>query len=155
MSPTANSGSGGLDYDRHAYRNMRFYHTGWPAFAARGQRPVPSAFPAPLEPVDDRPPFTVITRVDRVGADRLLVRGVSVDDGAVRCVRVNGRPVRPLAGDFSRWEVEIDLSDAPGGSGSGDHQSPRPWTMPATSSRSRIGSLVMGALARWSPPLRR
>ena len=40
---------------------------------------------------------------------------MSVDDGAVRAVRVNGRPARPLAADFSRWEVELDLHDSPSG----------------------------------------
>ncbi len=99
-------------YERHAYRNMTFYHTGWMAFAARGERPIAARFPSPLDPADDRPPFSVVTRVDRVGAGRLLVRGVSVDDGTVRSVRVNGRPARPLADDFSRWEAEVDLDRA-------------------------------------------
>ena len=35
---------------------------------------------------------------------------MSVDDGAVRAVRVNGRPARPLVGDYSRWEVEVEIS---------------------------------------------
>ena len=51
-------------YDRHAYRNVKFYHTGWPFFAEQGKRPGLSAFPAPLGPVDDRPPFSVVTRVE-------------------------------------------------------------------------------------------
>jgi hypothetical protein len=103
-------------YERHAYRNMTFYHTGWAAFAARGERPRAERFPTPLDPVDDRPPFSVMTRVDRLGPGRVLVRGTSVDDGAVSCVRVNGRPARPLVADYSRWEVEIDLDSAgPGG----------------------------------------
>jgi hypothetical protein len=102
-------------YERHAYRNMTFYHTGWPAFAARGERPLAERFPAPLDPVDDRPPFSVVTRVDRVSPGHLRVQGVSVDDGAVRCVRVNGRPARPLAADFSRWEADVDIDSATAG----------------------------------------
>jgi hypothetical protein len=113
-------------YERHAYRNMTFYHTGWPAFAARGgERPVANRFPGALDQVDDRPPFTVVTRVDRLGPGRLLVRGTSVDDRAVGCVRVNGRPARPLAADFSRWEAELDVEPARPG------RSPGPATIVA------------------------
>jgi hypothetical protein len=99
-------------YDRQAYRKVKTYQTGWAFFAEVGQRPDMKEFPAPLGPVDDQPPFTVITRVDASRGGRVLVRGVSVDDVAVRIVRVNGREARSLAADYSRWEVEID-SDLP------------------------------------------
>ena len=108
-SPTASSASGGRGYERHAYRNVNFYHTGWPSMPRAGRAAERRfVFPAPLDPVDDRPPFTVVTRVEPVGRGRLLVRGVSVDDGAVRSVRVNGRAARPLVADFSQWEAEVD-----------------------------------------------
>jgi hypothetical protein len=88
---------------------VKIYQTGWAFFAEVGLRPDMKKFPAPLAPIDDKPPFTVIQRIDARRSGRLLVRGVSVDDGAVRMVRVNGHPARPLADDYSRWEVEIDI----------------------------------------------
>ncbi|MGP0066172.1 MAG: G8 domain-containing protein [Isosphaeraceae bacterium] len=100
-------------YDRQSYRNLRIYQTGWAYFAEEGQRPDMKKYPAPLDPIDDRPPFSVITWVDSLGSDRLIVRGTSVDDGLIRIVRVNGRAARALAEDYSRWEVEIDV-DRPG-----------------------------------------
>jgi G8 domain len=96
-------------YERHAYREMKFHRTGWIYFAETGQRPGPKDYPGPLEPIDDRPPFTVITQVGRFDGGKVRVRGVSVDDGSVRSVRVNGHPARPLVSDYSRWEVTIDL----------------------------------------------
>ena len=96
-------------YDRQAYRRLKIYQTGWAFFAEEGERPNMKKFPAPLAPIDDQPPFTVMTRIDASRAGRLLVRGVSVDDGAVRIVRVNGHPARSLADDYSRWEVEMAL----------------------------------------------
>ncbi|MHB1561157.1 MAG: G8 domain-containing protein [Isosphaeraceae bacterium] len=107
-------------YERHAYRNVKFFHTGWAYFAERGQRPVSgrTPFPTPLEPVDDRPPVTVVTRVRRAGDSSYRVEGVSVDDGRVRAVRVNGVPARALAADFSRWEADVPANTCrPGGAG--------------------------------------
>jgi hypothetical protein len=102
-------------YERHAYRNLKVFQTAWAFFAETGTRPDPNRFPAPLDPVDDRPPFTVMTRVSRTPGGGLLVQGSTVDDGSVRAVLVNGRKARPLAADYSRWEAAIDLA----GSGTG------------------------------------
>jgi hypothetical protein len=101
--------------ERHAYRNMNFYHTGWRAYLVRGELPSEGSYPGPLDPVDDRPPFTVVTRVEHAGAGRLLVRGTSIDDGAVRSVRLNGRAARPVIADYSQWEAEVEAG--PDGSG--------------------------------------
>lgn len=100
-------------YERHAYREMKFHRTGWIYFAETGDRPDPRSFPGPLEPTDDRPPFTVITQVDRIDGGKVRVRGVTVDDRTVRAVRVNGYPVRAMVGDYSRWEVAIDVDRLP------------------------------------------
>jgi hypothetical protein len=96
-------------YDRQAYRALKIYQTGWAFYAEEGSRPNMKKFPAPLAPIDDQAPFTVITRIGAPRAGRLLVQGVSVDNGAIRMVRVNGHPARPMADDYSRWEVELAL----------------------------------------------
>ena len=81
-------------YERHAYRNLNVYQTTWAFYAETGTRPDPSAFPAPLDPIDDRPPVTVMTCVGPLRDGRLVVRGVTADDGTIRAVRVNGQAAR-------------------------------------------------------------
>jgi len=66
-----------------------------------------------LKPVDDLPPSTMITRIlPDFSSGRLIVRGVSVDDGEIRVVSVNGRAARPLRPNFAEWEVEVDVASA-------------------------------------------
>jgi len=55
----------------------------------RTQRVSPVPFPTLLEPVDDLPPATMITDCRREGA-KLVVRGVSTDNGTIASVTVNG-----------------------------------------------------------------
>jgi hypothetical protein len=70
-----------------------------------------TAFPRPLDPVDDLPPATVITSVQTT-AGRLLVRGTTCDNGRVTGVRVNGHAARPLADNYAQWEVTLAAPDA-------------------------------------------
>jgi hypothetical protein len=65
-------------------------------------------FPRLLDPVDDRPPVTVITHASRLGPGRLLVRGTTSDDGVVRAVLVNGRDAVATADNFAQWEAVLD-----------------------------------------------
>jgi G8 domain len=65
-------------------------------------------FPTLLHPVDDRPPATVITRVSHLAAGKLLVRGTTSDNGAVKRVLVNGRAAKATAGNFAEWEIVLD-----------------------------------------------
>ncbi len=66
-------------------------------------------FPELLDPIDDRPPLTVITNVlHRDG--RWLVRGTSSDDGTIRRVLVNGKEARPTRDNFAEWEITLDGS---------------------------------------------
>src|SRR5262249_30206461 len=51
------------------------------------------AWPELLSPVDDLPPATIILSIRRQG-DALLVKGVSHDNGAIRCVTVNGQTAK-------------------------------------------------------------
>jgi hypothetical protein len=94
-------------YVGHAYRNLTVYQTQWAYYDEAGSRPDPFVFPAPLEPVDDRPPVTVVTRVCPSRQGRLVVRGVAADDGVIKCVVVNGQSARPLAPNYSQWELEL------------------------------------------------
>jgi hypothetical protein len=71
------------------------------------------AFPAPLEPVDDLPPATVITHVLNTEPGKLTVRGTTSDGGAVRRVAINGQEARPLRPNFAEWEVLLTVP--PGG----------------------------------------
>jgi hypothetical protein len=68
-------------------------------------------FPKLLDPVDDLPPATVITHVQRIGQSkpRLVVRGTTSDNGSVKKVIVNGREAKSLAANFAEWEVVLDV----------------------------------------------
>ncbi len=59
-------------------------------------------FPKLLDPVDDRPPQTIVTSVRG-----RTVRGTTADDGEVKRVLVNGREARALAPNFLEWEAEL------------------------------------------------
>jgi hypothetical protein len=98
-------------YDRHAYRRVGLDKiTVKPEFAPQGTRPREAAFPAPLDPVDDYPPATVITCATRQADGHWLVRGATADDGPIKAVRVNGRAARPLRPNFAEWEAVVDPS---------------------------------------------
>ena len=47
-------------------------------------------FPKLLDPIDDRPPVTIITQVRRLDGGKVLVRGTTADNGIVTRVLVNG-----------------------------------------------------------------
>jgi hypothetical protein len=64
------------------------------------------AFPKLLDPVDDLPPTTVITHVFRRDG-KLLVRGTTADNGAVKKVLVNGVGAKAVRPNFAEWEVTI------------------------------------------------
>jgi hypothetical protein len=101
-------------YQRHAYRGIDLDQiTVHKEFAAEGTRPREADFPKPLNPVDDLPPATVITHVARAGAGKLVVRGTTSDNGAVKRVVVNGKPARSLAANYAQWEVVLE-SQRPG-----------------------------------------
>lgn len=64
------------------------------------------AFPQLLDPVDDQPPSTVITHVERTTSG-WLIRGVAADDGEITRVAVNGSAARQRRANFAEWEVEL------------------------------------------------
>ena len=68
------------------------------------------AFPTDiLAPVDDLAPATIITSVER-RRGKLLVRGVTHDNGAVRAVTVNGAEARiqSVQAGLADWEALVD-----------------------------------------------
>ena len=67
-------------------------------------------FPDLLDPVDDRPPTTVITRVSRriAPGNKFLVRGTTSDNGSVARVIVNHREAKATANNFAEWEIMLD-----------------------------------------------
>jgi hypothetical protein len=95
-------------YDQHAYRGLTSFRTRWPEAYATGPRPSPDGYPALLQPVDDRPPVTVITRVHPPRDGRIKVEGTSADDGTIRAVRVEGVAAKSLAPNFLSWEAVIE-----------------------------------------------
>jgi hypothetical protein len=68
------------------------------------------AWPQLLNPVDDLPPATVILSVRRQG-DRLLVKGVSHDNGGIRAVRVNGQEAKldVIQAGLVDWSIQLPL----------------------------------------------
>jgi hypothetical protein len=84
-------------------------------FTMNPQKPEPSPprvavttanYPAPLDPLDDLPPATVITHVVRHG-DGLVVRGTTSDNGTVVRVLVNGMEAHALRPNFAEWEITV------------------------------------------------
>jgi len=67
-------------------------------------------FPKILDPVDDLPPATVVTAVTKTGV-KLLVRGVTGENGTVKRVLVNGVEAKPMRENFAEWEVTLPATD--------------------------------------------
>ena len=97
-------------YRAHAYRAIVRFRVQFPEAFSTGERPDEAVYPAPLKPVDDAPPVTVMTRirVNTNASGRVVVEGTTVDNGEVRSVRVNGHEAKPLAPNFLEWSVEIE-----------------------------------------------
>jgi hypothetical protein len=67
-------------------------------------------WPTLLDPVDDLPPATIILSVRRLG-DRLLVKGVSHDNGVIRSVTVNGQDAKLdiIQAGLVDWTAQLPL----------------------------------------------
>lgn len=66
-------------------------------------------FPELLAPVDDLPPASAVTSIRREG-DRLIVHGITQDNGDIAGVAVNGHPAKLLAqhAGVADWEAALD-----------------------------------------------
>jgi hypothetical protein len=69
-------------------------------------------WPKLLDPVDDLPPATIITAAIRRG-DKLVVRGITHDNGDIVSVRVNGQPAAIAANrhGVADWSIELPAAD--------------------------------------------
>ena len=69
-----------------------------------------AAFPTLLEPVDDLPPATMITSI-QTAKGRLVVRGVSHDNGDIASVTVNDRAAKIISSHagVADWEISLKL----------------------------------------------
>lgn len=67
-------------------------------------------FPQPLQPIDDLPPTTVITKVERRNGN-VYIQGIAADNGTITKVVVNGQPAKSTAKNWSEWEIELPDSD--------------------------------------------
>ena len=65
-------------------------------------------FPELLQPVDDLPPATIITRIDQA-EDGLKIFGTTHDDGTIKTVTVNGQPARIHSQQHgvADWSIEL------------------------------------------------
>ena len=72
-------------------------------------------FPAPLEPVDDLPPATVITSVSKNSAGQLVVRGTTSDNGVVQAVMLNGKKAQEIRSNFATWEAVLEIAPSQAG----------------------------------------
>jgi hypothetical protein len=64
-------------------------------------------FPQLLDPVDDMPPTTVITHIQRQDK-RVIVRGCTADNGNVKRVVVNGKEAKAITPNFDQWEIVLE-----------------------------------------------
>jgi hypothetical protein len=66
-------------------------------------------FPTLLEPIDDLPAATIVTET-RLCEGKLIVRGVSCDNGEIEAVMVNGQRARIVSSHagVADWEVSLD-----------------------------------------------
>lgn len=64
-------------------------------------------FPELLDPIDDLPPTTVITRVQMLEGGKLRVTGTTADNGVVKRVLVSGKEARAVVANFAEWEIVL------------------------------------------------
>jgi hypothetical protein len=101
-------------YKGHVYRDLKMITVPEKFHYAFVDGPPESKgdFPAPLAPVDDLPPITVVLH-SRMEKGNLVVSGVTADNGTVKRVVVNGVEATAWRPNFSEWTVT--LKDVPAG----------------------------------------
>jgi hypothetical protein len=97
------------NFDRHAYRRLAMDDVSIKDyFDSKGSPPEESAFPGPLQPVDDLAPITIVTYVSAPNGRSVTVRGVASDIGEIKRIQVNGVDARALRPNFAEWEAVIN-----------------------------------------------
>jgi hypothetical protein len=92
-----------------AYRSL----DGFTGKDVRAAKVKSAEFPTLLEPVDDLPPATMITSVEKMKG-KLFVRGVTQDNGDIASVTVNGSAATILSSHAGvvDWETSLDPRSA-------------------------------------------
>ena len=119
--------------------SISVYHTGWRGLRRSGAAPG-GAVPGPLEPTDDRPPFSVMIRVEPDGSRTAARPGHERRRRRVAAsASTAGRPGRWPPTSRNGKSRSTSNPPPPGAARVRTRSSPRPSTTPATSSRSHIG----------------
>ncbi len=88
------------------------FHTidNWTGRDVRAAEVKEAPFPELLDPVDDLPPATMITRLHREG-EKLRLRGLATDNGEIAVVKVNGRNAQIITQQegVADWEIVMDV----------------------------------------------
>ena len=93
------------DYKSHESEFKKISHFTGDESQAKEVKDVP--FPQFPKLVDDLPPFSIITRIQKEGG-KVLVEGVSSDNGLISKVLVNGREASSVASNFATWKIILD-----------------------------------------------
>ena len=98
--------------EHHMYHGMNFINVKEANFTGQGNvRDI--GLPKEVDPsavkfVDDLPPQTVITSISHFADGKVLVRGTSSDNGAIKQVLLNGQPATAARPNFAEWEFTCD-----------------------------------------------
>lgn len=101
--------------DGHEHKRVRYLETLNPLFFPRhaSSTVMDDVRPYPEDhPVDDLPPLTIITHIERLSAGRLRLRGTASDNYEIAQVTVNGQMARALEPNFAEWEVELPIQNS-------------------------------------------
>lgn len=101
---------------RHEYLRVNFSQVNTTVFFPRGAGDSNYIYSTKdyfdLEPVDDLPPITVITRVEPVSSHSVRVTGVTSDNFDVAQVTVNDLPVISREGNYQEWEILLPVPES-------------------------------------------
>jgi hypothetical protein len=93
------------DYKSHESEFKKISHFTGDESQAKEVKDVP--FPQFPKLVDDLPPFSIITRIQKEGG-KVLVEGVSSDNGLISKVLVNGKEASSVTSNFATWKIILD-----------------------------------------------
>jgi hypothetical protein len=98
-----------MNYEECALHNIKFDNIEVKTDFAPYKATIPAEadYPKPLDPVDDQPPFTMITRASRQADGAWQVRGTTTDNGTVKRVDVNGCEAHAVRANFAEWEATV------------------------------------------------
>lgn len=92
------------NFTGHAYRNVVISAIDAPPVSEtrKGAPPIEADFPKPLDPIDDQPPLVIVTSA----ADG-RIQGAAVDEGGIKNLTCNGKPVQSKRSQYLEWEAIV------------------------------------------------